>query len=90
MYEASEGETFVDYLSRVNEISGLCMWDELKTGEPAKEMIKLKFVAGLKNEALKVKVLQKLQVNPKADLEGLVDFCQLYPQLANFVQNPSA
>jgi hypothetical protein len=85
----SEGETVVDYLSRLNEVAILCKWDELKSGEPAKEMTKLKFVAGLKSDALKVKVLEKLQVNPKADVQDLVDFCQMDSQLFNFVKNPS-
>ena len=52
-------------------------------------MIKLKFVAGLKSEALKIKVLEKFQVNPKATVQDLVDFCQMDSQLANFVNNPS-
>ena len=47
-----EGETVVDYLSRLNEVSVLCKWQDLKTSDPAEEMIKLKFVAGLRNEAL--------------------------------------
>ena len=85
----TEGETVVDYLSRLNEVSVLCKWEDMKSTDPAAEMIKLKFVAGLRDEALKVKVLEKLQVNPKSTVQDLVDFCQMNSQLANFVNNPS-
>ena len=84
-----EAETVVDYLSRLNESSVLCKWQELKSSDPSEEMIKLKFVAGLKDEALKIKVLEKLQINPKSTVQDLVDFCQMNSQLANFVNNPS-
>ena len=80
------GESEVDYLARLNQASMLCDWHKLKTSEPAEELIKLRFIAGLRNEKLKLRVLEKLQQNPSFDITEIIDFCQMSVQLTEYVQ----
>ena len=81
----NEGESVVDFLSRLNDASTYCQWDDLKNGKPSEELIKLRFIAGLKAASLKVKILEKLQLNANLDVNGIVDFCQMEEQMSNFV-----
>ena len=79
------GETEVDFLSRLNDASVYCEWDRLKEGNPTEELIKLRFIAGLRDEKMKLKVLEKLQLNPESTINEIVDFCQMSNQLTDFV-----
>ena len=81
----NEGESYKDFLSRLNEASVLCKWEELKSGDPADEMIKLKFIEGLKDEAMKLKVLEQIQTRSSVSLTDIVDFCQMCAQMSSFV-----
>lgn len=78
-------ETEIDYLSRLNDASVHCKWDELKSGEPSSELVKLRFIAGLRDEELKMKVLEKIQINPHATMNDIIDFCQVNSHLKDFV-----
>lgn len=84
-----EGETEVDYLARLNELSVLCKWDDLKSSDPTDELVKLRFIAGLRNENLKFKILEQLQSNPKMSITQIIDFCQMSNQLSDFVSSPN-
>ena len=64
----NEGESYKDFASRLNEATVLCTWEDLKSGNPADEVVKLKFIDGLKDEDMKFKVLEQLQAE-------IVDFC---------------
>ena len=79
------GETEVDFLSRLNEASVYCDWDSLKEGKPSEELIKLRFIAGLRDDKLKLKILEKLQMSPEANITDIIDFCQMSTQLTEFV-----
>ena len=85
-----DGEPVVDYLSRLNEASVFCKWDELKQGNPTEELIKLRFIAGLKDPGLKIKILEKMQLSPKLDIHSIVDFCQMDAQVTNFADEAKA
>ena len=82
------GEKEVDFLSRLNEASTYCEWDTLKNGKPSEELIKLRFIAGLKDDSLKLKILEKLQLTPNATITDILDLCQMTAQLTVFVQKP--
>lgn len=60
-------------------------WEDLKSGDPVNEMIKLKFIEGLKDEGMKVKVLGQIQASSTKSHTDIVDFCQLYAQMSSFV-----
>jgi len=81
-------ETEYDFLARINEASNKCNWDKLKESSPSTQLIKLKFIAGLVDEKLKMKVLEKVQLNPKLTVTELVDFCQMARQIDTFVSKP--
>ena len=86
----TEDEPVVDFLSRLNEASIFCQWNDLKLGEPCEELIKLRFIAGLKDASLKVKILEKLQLDPTLDITNIVDFCQMDAQVAQFADIKSS
>jgi len=81
----NDGETEADYLARLNDASTTCNWAELKTVDPINELIKTKFIAGLKDEALKLKILEKLQSNPSTSINQIVNICQMHRQIDVFV-----
>ena len=81
----NEGESYKDFLSRLNELSVLCKWEDLKSGDPANEMVKLKFIEGIKDEAMKLKVLEQIQARISISLTEIVDFCQMCAQMSSFV-----
>ena len=58
------GESEVDFLTRLNDASTHCNWDSLKKENPCEELVKLRFIAGLQDDSLKLKILEKLQLNP--------------------------
>ena len=81
-----QNETEVDYLSRLNSAAAMCKWDDMKSlTSPNDEMVRLRFIAGLKDETMKLKVLEKLQLDKSASVEKLVEFCQMAKQLTAFV-----
>jgi len=79
-------ESEKDFLARLNEAASYCKWDDLKTGKIEPELIRLRFIAGLSSDVLKLKVLEKIQINPKCTVDDLVDFCQMTVQLKTFVE----
>ena len=79
-------ENEVDYLSRLNEASMHCGWDDLKKVDPTEELIKLRFTSGLRDEKLKLRILEKIQLKPSSNMEEIIDFCQMSAQLAYYVQ----
>jgi len=79
------GESEADYLARINLASTTCKWADLKDVSPADELIKTKFIAGLRDENLKLKILEKLQTSPKMTISQLINFCQMRRQLNDFV-----
>ena len=81
----NDGESEVDFLSRINEASIHCNWNDLKNKEPSEELIKLRFISGLKDEQLKLKILEKLQLKPDSNINEIIDFCQMANQLCDFV-----
>ena len=83
------GESEVDFLSRLNEAAQLCKWDSLKKQDPTEELVKLSFIAGLKDESLKLKILEKLQAAPSTKMPDIIDFCQMSAQLVQFSQKKS-
>ena len=71
-------------MSRLNDASNTCNWDKLKEINPTNELIKLKFVGGLADEQLKLKLFEKLQTNNKLTTNELIDHCQMLRQLNKF------
>ena len=67
-------ESEKDFLARLNEAASYCKWDDLKTGKIEPELIRLRFIAGLSSDVSKLKVLEKIQINPKCAVDDLVDF----------------
>lgn len=82
----SEGETETDFLTRLNSASEHCKWEDLANTDPCAELIKLRFIAGLRSDNLKLKVLEKLQMNSKMTVAEIVDFCQMSLQVQSFVK----
>ena len=81
----NNGEAEVDFLARLNSVSINCKWDELKNNSPSDELIKLKFVSGLFNQELKIKLLEKLQLNSNITIDEIIDICQMSSQLNSYV-----
>ena len=79
------GETELDFLARINEMASHCKWEQLKTDDPTETLTKLRFIAGLIDESLKLKVLEKVQNTPEINVQQIVDFCQMTHQLRSFV-----
>ena len=77
----SEGESAVDFLSRLNEASEHCKWNDLKIADPCEELIKLRFIAGLRDNGQKLKVLEKLQLTPNMKTDEVVAFSQMTEQI---------
>ena len=80
----NEGEPEIDFLSRINEASVHCKWDSLKAEQPSTEMIKLRFIAGLRDPSLKILILEKLQSDSSMNIDSIIDFCQMRAQVSNF------
>ena len=59
---------------------------ELKAGDPPHELTQLRFIAGMKNESLKIRVLEQLQMDKSMSISDIIDFCQLNAQMREFVQ----
>jgi hypothetical protein len=81
----NQGESVVDFLSRINDASVHCYWDSLATEGPNNELVKLRFIAGVRDDGLKLKILEKLQVQPSLTISEIIDFCQMNAQLSEFV-----
>ena len=69
--------------SRVLTIQRFIEWDKLV--DVNNELIKLRFIAGLIDNALKLKILEKLQISPNITLTEIVDFCQMKSQCEKYV-----
>ena len=78
------GEPVVDFLTRLNAASEHCHWESLDKN-PTDELIRLRFIAGLSDDKLKLKVLEKLHLTPNCSVKELVDFCQMQAQLTEFI-----
>ena len=85
MLKQEENESEIDYLARLNEASTHCKWEELTKCDPATELTKLRFIAGMSHEGLKIKVLERLQLNPSMTITEIIEFCQINGQLKDFV-----
>ena len=81
------GETVVDFLARLNEASSLCQWETLSPKTATQELVKLRFIAGLNDPELKLKILERCQLNPSLSTTDLVEFCQVSSQLKKFVDS---
>ena len=79
--KVSESEK--DFLLRLNDGAEYCEWHKLPPASTQKELTKLRLIAGLQNQDLKVKILEKNQTKEMA-AEEVVEFCQLYRQLQTF------
>ena len=47
-------ETVVDFVARLNEAASLCQWELLAKEAAAQELVKLRFIAGLRDPEMKV------------------------------------
>ena len=83
--QQDDGETVVDFLSRLNDMATHCKWGNIEKENMCDEMVKLRFIAGLSDNQLKLKVLEKLQIAPTSTINDIVDFCQMNQQLCTFV-----
>ena len=81
----SVGESEKDFMARLNEASVHCQWDSLQN-TANDELIKLRFIAGLYSDKLKLKILEKLQSTPESTTSDIIDLCQMTSQLSDFVQ----
>ena len=81
----SAGESEVDFLARLNEASIHCQWDSLQASAND-ELIKIRFIAGLYSDKLKLKILEKLQSKPESTINDIIDLCQMASQLSDFVR----
>ena len=72
-------------MARLNEASVHCQWDSLQN-TANDELIKLRFIAGLYSDKLKLKILEKLQSTPESTMSDIIDLCQMISQLSDFVQ----
>ena len=86
----NQDESVVDFLARINDASVHCKWDSLATEGPNDELVKLRFIAGVRNDQLKLKILEKLQIQPDMNISDIIDFCQMNFQLADFVAPTSS
>ena len=71
----NQGESLVDFLARINDASVHCKWDSLATEGPTDELVKLRFIAGVRDDHLKLKTLEKLQIEPGMVISEIIDFC---------------
>ena len=49
LLKQENNESEVDFWSRLNEASVHCNWNNLKSSDPCTELVKLRFIAGLKD-----------------------------------------
>ena len=82
----SAGESEKDFKARPNEASVHCQWDSLQN-TANDELIKLRFIAGLYSDKLKLKILEKMQFTPESTMSDIIDLCQMTSQLSDFVQS---
>lgn len=73
--DSEESES--DYLARLREAARYCKFEALKTSnEPEAELIRLRFIAGLKDKEEKLKLLDALRVNDRLSVEELLQTIQ--------------
>ena len=52
--------------------------------ESCEELIKLRFIDSLRDGSQKLKVLEKLQLNPNMKVDEIVSFCQMSEQIGAY------
>ena len=62
MLHQSHSESVGDYLARLNKASESCEFEKLKQGDPTNEIIKLRLIAGINDQDLKRKIMDKLNI----------------------------
>jgi hypothetical protein len=81
-----EGETDTQFHLRLKGALRFCHFDELKTcKDPEEEMLKLKFISGLRNKETKYKVLEFLRGDAARDSMEVLEFCKTLQQEREFV-----
>ena len=81
----SPGESVVEFVARLNEAASLSKWELLEKETASAELVKLRFLAGLQDSELKLRLLERLQVHPTYSITDLVDFCLTSNQIKSFV-----
>ena len=82
-----KSEKASDYLIRLREKSRYCDFNSLKhSADPADEMIRVAFIAGLENSSSKAKVLERL-CQKKFSTEEILEYVQQLDHVGQFVEN---
>ena len=81
-----EAET--DYLARLREAARYCKFVDLKaSADPEAELIRLQFIAGLRDSESKLKLLEALRANDNLTVEELLQPIQYRTQAKRFAES---
>ena len=86
-FQMSQGgeEAETDYLARLREAARYCKIVDLKASpDPEPEMIRLQFIAGLRDSESKLKLLEALRANNHLTVEELLQLIQYRTQAKRF------
>ena len=80
-------EAEIDYLARLREAAPYCVFVDLEASQdPEAEMIRLQFIAGLRDSESKLKLLEALRAKDSLTVEELLQFIQYRTQVKGFVE----
>ena len=87
--EQISGESESDFHLRLKAAAKHCQFSDLRNSDdPEQDLIKMKFVAGLSDKPLKLKILEYLSLKKEATVEDLLNHCINVRATQDFVENP--
>jgi hypothetical protein len=83
--EQGHEENEADFLARLREAARHCKFGQLKTcDDPEAELIRLRFIAGLRDKEIKLKLLEQLRTNDALSCQDLLQTIQYRSQAVKF------
>ena len=80
------GENVCMFITRLRKAAQYCSFNSLKTSsDPEEEMIRMALIAGLKDEQLKLRVLQRMHTVDMT-IQEITEFVQQHEQVDSFVR----
>ena len=84
------GESDDDFLARLREEARYCDFEKLKTAaNPEKELVKLKFISGLRDPEAKLRLLDGIKAKPAVSVTEMTESLQLRSQAMAFANSSS-
>ena len=84
------GESGDDFLARLREEARYCDFEKLKTAaNPEDELVKIKFIAGLRNSEAKLRLLDGIKAKPQISVTEMTKNLQFRSQAMAFASSSS-